>query len=129
MMLLSRKIPIVIAASMGDHRAAISQGGRAFQNGGLSSFRPKSCGGEYHTERQPGLRQETVMWPPCLAPEQLQGSHPHVTMPGPQRCPCWQWVGYDHQSGSESCFIHPLERPDGRCDEAAGYRTQSNDEP
>ncbi len=52
------------------------------------------------------------MCPPCLAPVQPQGSHPHVTLPGPQRCPCWHWVGYVHQSGivpsSTQLFEHKI---------------------
>ena len=63
------------------------------------------------------------MWPPCLAPVQPHGSHPHVTLPGPQRCPCWHWTGYDHQSGSGSSSIHPLELSGGPNHGRAGDQT------
>ena len=76
---------LVIDGSMDAHRAALSRRGLAVQNGGRPSFAPKSCGGLYHTDLHPGPRQETVTWPPCAALWQPQGSHPHVTLPGPQR--------------------------------------------
>ena len=64
------------------------------------------------------------MCPPCRAPEQLHGSHPAVTRPGLHEWPCWQWVGYDHQSGSGSSSIYLLERPQLR-KAVGGYRAVS----
>jgi hypothetical protein len=106
----SVKIPVVIAASRGHHRAAISPDGRAVQNGGLSSCRPKSCGGESHTKRQPGPRQENCSAAASgagTATRQPSARHHARSQP----CPCWQLVGYDHQSGSEYLHHPPVGTP------------------
>ena len=49
------------------------------------------------------------------APGQLQASHPAVIRPGLHEWPCWQLMGYDHQSGSSSSSIYLLEHLHDKC--------------
>jgi hypothetical protein len=52
---------------------------------------PVSCSTRYRVTAAP--RPLRMSWR-ALARE------PTITRPGPQGCPCWQCVGYAHQSGS-----------------------------
>jgi len=70
--------------------------------------------GRYQIDGHPSVLHQTVRCPGPLGPSaragaQSHGDQPTITRPGPHGCPCWQCVGYAHQSGRHTPRTGTLE--------------------
>jgi hypothetical protein len=71
-------------------------------------WRVSARGYAYEMQTARGELVWSCHWHPT-AGAHWHGDHPTITRPGPHGCPCWQCVGYVHQSGRHISPIGSVE--------------------